>query len=233
MTATTVTDVDYRIAAPRNPAECAAITDAVTTVLTAAFHDGLVARWLTPDPTTRPALSQHYFHPIVTHAVEYGTVRLAITSTGLVAGAALWLPWPPPPAATAQANSTPGPADQPPVDAALDAVTRRLAILDGELTDRHPTDTHQYLQYLGVHPSLHHRGIGSGLLTDHHQFLDHTGLPAYLEANDPRNRDLYQRHGYTALSRHIVLPDGPTIWPMWRHPNPADNPGPQHPGGSR
>jgi hypothetical protein len=41
--------------------------------------------------------------------------------------------------------------------------------------------------------------------------------PAYLEAHDPRNRDLYLRHGYQVRSV-IDLPDGPPLWTMWRTP---------------
>jgi len=47
--------------------------------------------------------------------------------------------------------------------------------------------------------------------------LDAARLPAYLEANHPRNRDLYQRHGYQVRSV-IELPDGPPLWTMWRTP---------------
>ena len=44
-------------------------------------------------------------------------------------------------------------------------------------------------------------------------------IPAYLEANDPRNRDLYLRHGYTSRPE-IRLPGGPPLWPLWRAPQP-------------
>jgi hypothetical protein len=55
------------------------------------------------------------------------------------------------------------------------------------------------------------------LLDRHHARLDQAGLPAYLEANHPRNRDLYARHGYRVRSV-IELPDGPPLWTMWRSP---------------
>ncbi len=46
---------------------------------------------------------------------------------------------------------------------------------------------------------------------------DHDGTPAYLEATSPRNRQLYQRLGFHVTSE-IPLPDGPTMWRMWRDP---------------
>lgn len=54
-------------------------------------------------------------------------------------------------------------------------------------------------------------------LDGHHARIDGAGIPAYLEANDPRNRDLYLRHGYRVRSV-IDLPDGPPLWSMWRPP---------------
>ena len=53
--------------------------------------------------------------------------------------------------------------------------------------------------FLAVRPDRQNVGIGSALLDRHHSRLDRAGIPAYLEANDPRNRDLYLRHGYTAV----------------------------------
>jgi len=68
-----------------------------------------------------------------------------------------------------------------------------------------------------VRPDRRGCGLGSTLLRRHHRRLDAAGLPAYLEANDPRGRDLYLRHGYQVRSV-IELPDGPMMWTMWRLP---------------
>ena len=40
---------------------------------------------------------------------------------------------------------------------------------------------------------------------------------AYLEATTLRNRALYERHGFECFGE-IVLPDGPTLYQMWRSP---------------
>ena len=42
-------------------------------------------------------------------------------------------------------------------------------------------------------------------------------MPAYHEASSPRNRALYERHGYVTQGE-FTLPDGPPLWPMWRDP---------------
>jgi hypothetical protein len=49
---------------------------------------------------------------------------------------------------------------------------------------------------------------------------DREGVPAYLEASGARNRDLYLRLGFR-VTGEIRLPDGPSMWPMWREPAPA------------
>jgi hypothetical protein len=42
-------------------------------------------------------------------------------------------------------------------------------------------------------------------------------LPAYLESSSERNLALYGRHRFEVTSK-VAIPDGPTIWPMWRQP---------------
>ena len=61
--------------------------------------------------------------------------------------------------------------------------------------------------------------IGSQLLLYHHAFVHAAGLPAYLHADDPRNHDLYQRHGYTTIGPPILIADTRLpLWAMWREP---------------
>ena len=176
-------------------------------ILAGAFADGDVARWLDPDPGTRRAHSCGYFHATVDHALAYGTVRVA-DECGEVLGAALWLPYP-----------VPSPIVEP---AAAGPVFERLYLLERLLDERHPrTPAHYHLAYLGVRPDRQGEGIGSCLLIGQHAYLHVAGIPAYLEANDPRNHELYLRHGYADAGAPIVLPTGIAIWPMWRPPIPA------------
>lgn len=91
----------------------------------------------------------------------------------------------------------------------------------GELTGRwRPTDEpHVYLQQMAVVPSS--RGLGHGAaMVDHGTAVaDARGLPTYLEASTPRNRELYRRHGFVDAAEPIQLPqDGPRLQPMRRDP---------------
>jgi predicted GNAT family N-acyltransferase len=58
------------------------------------------------------------------------------------------------------------------------------------------------------------------LLREVLQRCDRDRTPAYLEATSPENVRLYRRHGFE-VTGEICLPDGPSLWPMWRAPNPA------------
>jgi GNAT superfamily N-acetyltransferase len=187
-------------------------TAEITGLVAAAMWDGPVARWLQPDAAVRRRDSLAYFAIFVEHAVRYGEVyATAGPDSGRLSGVALWFPLtsviPPPADYEHRLKETAG--------SAFD----RACELDAALDAHHPLEPHHYLAFLAVHPDNQNRGIGSALLDRHHARLDRAGIPAYLEANDLRNRDLYLRHGYQVRSV-IQLPDGPPLWTMWRSPMP-------------
>ncbi len=79
----------------------------------------------------------------------------------------------------------------------------------------HPTEPHRYLFSIGVRAAGQGQGLGGHLLSHALEAADAGGEPAYLEATTPRSRALYERHGFEATAQ-VELPDGPTLWPMWR-----------------
>jgi hypothetical protein len=46
---------------------------------------------------------------------------------------------------------------------------------------------------------------------------DAEGIGAYLESSKESNVPFYERHGFR-VTGEIVIPDGPTLWAMWRDP---------------
>jgi GNAT superfamily N-acetyltransferase len=185
-------------------------TDEITELVADAMRDGPVACWLHNDPEVRRQEAPHYFAIFVEHAAQHGEVyATADADTGRLSGVALWFPL---------TSLIPPPVDYERrlKEAAGDAFDRACQ-LDAAIEAQHPFEPHHYLAFLAVRPESQNRGIGSALLDRHHARLDQAGLPAYLEANDPRNRDLYLRHGYQIRSV-IELPDGPPLWTMWRSP---------------
>lgn len=183
----------------------AADADVLVPLLAAAFAEGALADWLVPDPADRPRINEAYFADAFRYEVEGGKVYTNDALTGV----AFW---------SHRVDAQELPAER---KEALHQLTgpyaERFCWLEQAFADRHPTPSHHYLAFLAVAPEQQGKGIGAALLKAYHtQHLDPRGLPAYLEATNPRNRALYRQHGYVD-GPELVLPDGgPALYPMWR-----------------
>jgi GNAT superfamily N-acetyltransferase len=97
-------------------------------------------------------------------------------------------------------------------------VLRSLAILEGGHPSEPQFPEHYYLAFLGVHPEWQGRGLGASLLAPVLERCDTEGKPAFLEASSPRNRALYERHGFEVTEEFALGRDAPPQWRMWREP---------------
>lgn len=178
-------------------------------VLSAGFFDDPVTEWLVPERDRRqaimPSVFGHYFDAFRRHDETY------VTDDG--AGTALWLP---PARELLEARELE--EFNRSVEEAAGPYAARLFELDGFFEAHAPTEPHWHLQLLAVDPSHQGQGLGSLLLADQLLRLDRAGEAAYLESTTPRNRALYERHGFECIGR-IVLPDGPALSRMWRVPD--------------
>lgn len=173
--------------------------------LTRAFAADALVRWFYPDPgqyrTHWPELMRLY----AADALAHGTADRA---DGF-AGVALWLPPDGGPDEEALAalveRSVPAPAQ-------ADA----FALFE-QMGAAHPAEPHWYLPFIGVDPLHQGKGAGTALLRHGLARCDRDGLPAYLEATSPRNRRLYERHGFAAVGT-IRAGSSPRMWPMVRAP---------------
>jgi GNAT superfamily N-acetyltransferase len=96
----------------------------------------------------------------------------------------------------------------------LPRVLRALTVLER----KHPREPHYYLAFIGVEPEWQGRGLGGAVLAPVLKRCDDERMPAFLEASTPRNRALYERHGF-AVTEEFRLGDGaPPQWRMWRAP---------------
>jgi ribosomal protein S18 acetylase RimI-like enzyme len=86
-----------------------------------------------------------------------------------------------------------------------------------EMVRYHPHEPHWYLPFIGVDPARQDQGLGAALLTSGLAKCDAAHLPAYLESTNPRNRTLYERHGFQAVGE-ISAGDCPPVVPMLRPP---------------
>jgi GNAT superfamily N-acetyltransferase len=93
---------------------------------------------------------------------------------------------------------------------------RTLNLIENE----HPHDRHYYLPILGVSPEWQGKGLGTALLRPVLGRCDREDVPAYLEASSPRNRALYERHGFE-VTGELRSGDSPPFWAMWRKPSPS------------
>lgn len=77
--------------------------------------------------------------------------------------------------------------------------------------------SHFYLSLLGTRSARQGEGIGSALLQPVLEHCDTHAIGAYLESSKQANVPFYERHGFGVVEE-ITLPDGPTLWAMWRDP---------------
>ena len=195
----------------RGAAEDAA---AVSATLAAAFHDDPVNTWWIPDAAERARVLPTFFRFAFERLwLRFDEVHVADDA----AGAAAWVPprrW----RLTEEEEAHLAPFF---VDVVAPEYLQRAGVLIGLIEERHPDEPpHWYLPCIGVRPGRQGQGVGSALLEHMTERLDREGVPAYLEASSERNRALYLRHGF-AIRGELTLPEGPTLWLMWREPSPS------------
>ncbi|HTK79796.1 MAG TPA: GNAT family N-acetyltransferase [Rhizomicrobium sp.] len=81
----------------------------------------------------------------------------------------------------------------------------------------HPKEPHWYLQVIGTDPPKQGKGFASLAMRHRLGVADASGTPCYLESSKPTNIPVYRAFGFEVV-REINLPNGPTLWPMWREP---------------
>ncbi|MFD3547292.1 GNAT family N-acetyltransferase [Streptomyces sp. NPDC058655] len=191
---------------------------AVAGLLARAFADDPVMTWMIPGPSGRERRTARFFTLLQRQQrPRAGGVRVAATGGGRLLAAALWSGpgrW-----------ETSGTQDL----AALPHYVRifgvrglqRAAEVQNTLHEAHPGAPHWYLPTLGTEPAAQGAGVGSALVREQLAHCDRLGQRAYLESSKATNVPFYERLGFR-VTREIRLPDGgPTLWAMWREPDPA------------
>ncbi|WP_030915703.1 GNAT family N-acetyltransferase [Streptomyces sp. NRRL B-24720] len=180
----------------------------VVRLLDEAFHHDPVSGWVFPDEAHRRAVHGKFLGVFVDVTLAEGRIDLLEDGTAV----ALWLPVPA--GVPTEEDTTPAL-----MRATADPDNERAELV-GRLTGAiHPHDrAHEYLLMIGVSPDRQGEGIGAALIADVLERCDRDGVPAYLEASSARSRRLYERLGFTFMGATVELPDGPSMWPMWREP---------------
>jgi ribosomal protein S18 acetylase RimI-like enzyme len=100
-------------------------------------------------------------------------------------------------------------------------IPRLLATM--RLLERHhpAAPPHHYLYLLAVLPERQGQGLGSALLRAGLRPIDRAGTPTYLETASERNLAFYRRHGFVVTGEARLPFGGPTVWFLWREPQPG------------
>ena len=97
-------------------------------------------------------------------------------------------------------------------------VTERFTALGAAMEAAHPDTPHWYLGVVATTPERQAEGLGARILRPVIDECDREGWPAYLESSNARNLPFYRRLGWLQTGE-ITVPDGPTLYPMWREPS--------------
>ncbi len=196
-TVDTLNDVQMAMAGPDEvPVAAAIIAD--------AFQHLAVSAWLVPDRERRRSVVESDMLIWTTHAIKHGLISITLDEVGV----AVWFPM--------SAEPMPGPDDY---DERLDEIAGpsagRFRQLDETFEEHHPQgEPHHHLAFLAVRPGHQGGGIGTALLSHHHEMYPDVAM--YLEASSRESRALYLRHGYLDRGRFTLPDDGPPLWAMWR-----------------
>ena len=185
---------------------------ALARALGRAFYDDPVMTWLQPDAGRRSAALAGFFGAMTRyHFLSGGGAEVATAESGIGA-AALWDPpgrW--------HHSSREQVAMLPAVIRAFRGHLGAGRALTEAMQAVHPEEPHWYLAIIGSDPTVRGSGCGHALMRSRLDRCDAEHAPAYLESSNPDNIAYYNRFGFE-VTGEIVMPDGPTLWPMWRQP---------------
>ena len=186
--------------------------DVLSAVLAAAFGSDPVMNWVFPDPAGRPGQLGRLFSGLA-HAYlpDHGTVHVLEEASASF--------WRSPGFDNRSADDVPaGDVDRAPLGLSLPAeAMARLQMLGAAVAAVHPLSPHWYLNVLGTLPERQGEGLGARVLQPVLSICDTDRSPAYLESSNAANVPFYRRLGFQ-LTGEITLPDGPSLYPMWRDP---------------
>lgn len=181
-------------------------SDAISATLARAFLDDPVMMFMLPDADERRAKLPRLFGVLLAMALPHGLCRV----TSGAEAATIWKP--------------PGKWHLSIWDYVAHAPqllgifgTRVLSVLAtmDRIEKVHPKREHFYLQVVGTDPAKQGKGFASAILRHQLAASDAAGLPCYLESSKDTNIPIYRSFGFETTGE-IEIPDGPTLWPMWR-----------------
>jgi ribosomal protein S18 acetylase RimI-like enzyme len=193
----------------------AADIDGIADALVKAFHDDPVMMHIFPKDNGRDKKLRALFVNESKRALTRGALHT--TAVGPAQGAAIWM------APNKWKTGGLELLSQIPLMFAmgLTGTPRALGVL-GKMEKVHPEEPHWYLAVLGTATEHQGKGVGSALMVPVLTTCDAEGTPAYLESSKESNIPFYRRHGFEVRGE-VNVKNGPTLWPMWRDPQPPES----------
>ena len=189
-----------------------------TEVMSRAFVDDQLLRYLVPDDAKRARLAPSFVGKVVRYCSSYGEVY----TTRALEGVACWLP-PGSSAPTFTRMLRTGLLTEP-LKFGWVRFRKFMDVVSytEKVHKRAVSGPHWYLWGLGVEPSEQGKGIGGALMEPVLRRAGAEGLPCYLETQNERNLPFYERHGFEVVSDGEVPKHGLRVWAMVRDPHSAD-----------
>jgi GNAT superfamily N-acetyltransferase len=181
--------------------------DAASRMLARAFFDDPVMSFFLPDAAARPAKLARVFRLLHKLALPH---KSCFTTDGYEC-ATLWRPpnrwhvhwW---------QYITNGP------ELLGTFGTGALSVMNtmDRIEKMHPKEPHWYLQVIGTDPPKQGKGYAGLAMRHTLAVADAVHMPCYLESSKDTNIPVYRTFGFEVTSE-IKIPNGPTLWPMWRN----------------
>ena len=184
-------------------------TDRLVELLTRSFHDDPLTVWAFPDPGRRGAILPEFFRAHVDLSLDYDGVYTTPERDAVL----LFLP----PGAWEKVAARDAELTELFADIAGEYREALLTIMERQARC-HPGGRHYYVSFVGVDPDAQRRGTGAVLSDALVERADQEGVAVYTETSSAGGAGLTQRYGFAPLGADIVLPDGPSLRPMWRVP---------------
>ena len=184
--------------------------DKLATLLARAFHDDPLAVWAFPDEGRRAWLLPDFFRVFLDLSLDHDGVY----TTADRDAALLFLP----PSGWAAMQADERELGWQFAEICGDYAEKLMTIVELQ-NEHHPVGRpHLYVSFAGVSPQAQRRGAMSTLLHRLAARADRDGLGIYTEASSAGGEASFRRLGGVPVGPDIVLPDGPTLRPMWREP---------------
>jgi ribosomal protein S18 acetylase RimI-like enzyme len=186
--------------------------DMAAGLLARAFHTDPMFIYLAPDEPSRGRRTQPFFAAAIHYCRRYGIAE----KTAANDAATLWLK--PGYTTITMARMLRTGMIFAPLKFGFAGLVRFNALISyaEKLHKQAIAGDHWYLLTIGVEPGRQRGGVGSRLLAAGLQRADATGLPCYLETDNPDNLPFYRRHGFEVAAERQLPKEGLHIWAMVR-----------------